>query len=122
MPLSYVLDEHLRGPLWRAILQHHALGVEPIDALRVGDVPDLPLGTLDPDPLLWAERTGRILLTRDESTMPAYLTNHLQAGRHSPGVFILRPRSKISQVVAFLAYVAYHRTAVEWQDQITYIP
>ena len=41
MPLTYLLDEHLRGPLWRAIQRHNALGTDPLDAVRVGDVEDL---------------------------------------------------------------------------------
>src|SRR5438270_13531903 len=45
--LSFVLDEHLRGPLWIAIQTHIARGIHPIDAVRVGDPTDLPLGTKD---------------------------------------------------------------------------
>jgi hypothetical protein len=42
MKLRYVLDEHLRGPLWRAIGRHNSAGVYPLDVLRVGDLADLP--------------------------------------------------------------------------------
>ena len=65
MPLPYLLDEHLRGPLWRVIQRHNATGGLPIDALRVGDPDDLPLGSDDATILAWAEREGRILLTLD---------------------------------------------------------
>src|SRR2546429_4475372 len=50
--------------------------------------PAPPLGTPDPDNLLWAEQHGRIIVTEDRRTMPVHLADHLQAGRHSPGVFI----------------------------------
>ncbi len=46
--LRYVLDEHLRGPLWRAIQWHNSSGVYPLDVVRVGDPADLPLGMEDP--------------------------------------------------------------------------
>jgi hypothetical protein len=45
--LPFLLDEHLRGPLWLAILRHNAQGGLLIDAARVGDAPDLPLGSDD---------------------------------------------------------------------------
>jgi hypothetical protein len=54
--LCFLLDEHLRGPLWLAILRHNSQGGLPIDVVRVGDSPDLPLGSTDLDILLWAER------------------------------------------------------------------
>ena len=40
--------------------------------MRVGDRPDLPLQSTDPEILAWAEQAGRILLTYDESTMPGH--------------------------------------------------
>jgi hypothetical protein len=63
MPLAFVLDEHLRGSLWRALQRWNLLGVDVLDVVRVGDPPDLPLGTSDPDLLAWAEREGRILVS-----------------------------------------------------------
>ena len=45
--LRFLLDEHLRGPLWSAIQRNNALGGLPIDAMRVGDPADLALGIDD---------------------------------------------------------------------------
>ena len=57
MALRYLLDEHLRGGgLWQAIRQHNASGVDVLDVVRVGDPPDLPLGTGDPDVLTLVDR------------------------------------------------------------------
>lgn len=122
MPLAYVLDEHLRGTLWQAILSHNGAAVYPLDAVRVGDPPDLPLGSLDPDILPWAEREGRIVVSRDESTMKTHLADHLRAGHHSPGVFLVRKRSRLAKVVSFLVAAAYASDPSEWQDAVTYIP
>ena len=85
MPLRYVLDEHLRGPLFHAIQSHSQLGAYPLDVTRVGDPADLPLGTLDSALLEWAEREGRILVTVDRNTMAGHLTAHLTASSRSPG-------------------------------------
>src|SRR5436189_6142020 len=108
MPLLYLLDEHLRGGgLWQAIQQHNASGIDPLDALRVGDRPDLPLGSTDPDILLWAESSGRIFVSRDERTLPGYLAAHLQAGHHSPGVFMLRAVCTVPDVLFALVLAGY---------------
>lgn len=90
MPLTFLLDEHLRGDLWDYIVAHNAGGGSPIDAVRVGDPPDLPRGSADPDILIWAVAHGRIVVSRDFRTMPGPLAAHLAAGRHSPGLALLR--------------------------------
>ena len=87
MELRYLLDEHLRGPLWRAVQWHNRRGLWPIDVARVGDPADLPLGSLDPEILLWAEREGRIVVSHDRETLPTHLADHLNAGHRSPGTF-----------------------------------
>ena len=92
MSIPFVLDENCRGPLWQAIQSHNGRGVDLIDAVRVGDSVDLPLRSPDPVILAWAERTGRILFTFDEKTMPGHWLAHIRLGCHSPGVLILRRR------------------------------
>jgi len=78
MPLRFVLDEIQRGLLWRAVIRHNQAGVCPLDVVRVGDLPDLPLGSADPDILLWCEREDRILVSFDKATLAGHLANHLQ--------------------------------------------
>jgi hypothetical protein len=122
MPLRFLLDENLRGPLWAAIEQHNGKGTDLLDVVRVGDPVDLPLGTPDPDNLCWVEREGRLLITLDKTTMPSHLNQHLQAGRRSPGILILRPGCRIPEVVDFLVIAAYASDPLDWQDQVQYIP
>jgi len=122
MPLRLVLDENQRGPLWRAVVRHNQLGVHVLDVVRVGDPPDLPLGSTDAEILIWSEREQRILVTFDKTTLAGHLADHLQAGRHSPGIFTIRRGSSPSQIVAHLALVAYASEAWEWQDRIEFIP
>ena len=76
MVLRYVLDEHFRRRLWRALQKHNLAGVDPVDVVRVGDPPGLPLGTADSSLLVWAEGEQRVLVTRDENTMPGHLADH----------------------------------------------
>jgi hypothetical protein len=122
MPLRYLLDEHFRGPLWRALQQHNAGGMYLIDVFRVGDPPDLPLGSLDPDNLLWAERNGCVVVSFDKGTMPGHLARHLQAGHHSPGIYLVRPNGTIPQVVDYLVSAAYTTAPALLRDHYEYIP
>ena len=123
MPLRFVLDEHLRGGgLWQIIRQHNAKGLYPLNVVRVGDPSDLPRGTLDPDLLLWAEREGRIILSRDFSTLPNHLAHHLQQGRTSAGIVLVRPHPFLSLVLADLVITAHAGYAADFQDAVRFIP
>src|SRR4051812_22500166 len=122
MPLRFLLDEHLRGPIWHAVQRHNAQGNLPLDVVRVGDPSDLPLGSDDPTVLLWAEREDRILITEDVHTMPEHLLRHEQAGHRSPGVFVIRLGCTISQVIAQLVLIAHAGLAADYENQVTYIP
>lgn len=121
MPLRYLLDEDLRGPLWRYIVNHNTRGLDVIDVVRLGDFDDLPLGTQDPDIIRWCERHDRILVSHDRSTTPVHLRDHLAAGFHCPGIVLVRDVNP-SAVVAFLATAAHASEPSEWQDRYFYIP
>jgi hypothetical protein len=122
MALRFVLDENQRGLLWRAIVRHNKRGVNPVDAVCVGDSPDLPLGASDLEILVWCERENRILVSFDKTTLAGHLAAHLQAGGHSPGIFLIRRHSRVSIVVENLALVAHASDAWEWADRIEFIP
>lgn len=122
MALAFVLDEHFRGPLWNAIERHNLGSEYLIDAVRVGDPPDLPLRTTDPTLLLWAEREDRIIISKDKRTMPIHLDDHLRAGHHVPGVFIVRTEFSNSEIVEYLELDAYAGDPAEFRDTVTFIP
>jgi hypothetical protein len=122
MPLRFLLDENLRGPLWDALLRHNSRGLDIVDATRVGDPPDLPLGVDDPDILAWAKREERILVCLDKKTMATHLADHLASGRHSPGIFTLRPGFSFPEIVDFLVLAAHASDPTEWEDLNQFIP
>ncbi|SRR5260370_30567213 len=122
MVLSYLVDEQLRGALFRALLRHNAAGSYPVDVVQAGDPADLPRGTPDPDVLLWAEQGGRVLVSRDKKTLPAHLANHLQSGRHSLGIFVLRGRLALREFVDLLVIAAYTTDPLLIRDRIEFIP
>jgi hypothetical protein len=123
MTLRYLLDEQLRGPLWNAVSRHNrAAGPAPVDAARLGDPHDLPLGSLDPDILVWCEREGRVLVSQDYRSMPAHLAAHLRAGRQSPGIFLLRVGFTLPQIVDALVFYAYAAGPHFIQNSCDFIP
>ncbi len=123
MPVRLLLDENLRGkPIRHAIRQTRARGPIVVDAVRVGDPPDLPLGSADPDILIWAEGNGRILVSEDARTLRGYLAQHLHAGRNSPGVFIIRSGSTVSSLLQWLVLVVTDDKPDQWRDRLIYIP
>ena len=122
MAIKYALDENLRGPLWRLIARHNQTGDDAIDIVRVGDLDAVPLGTLDPELLCWTEDEARILVSHDKRTMPMHLASHLAAGRHSPGVMILKPAASLREIGEFLVLAAYATDPEEWADAIRYVP
>jgi hypothetical protein len=52
---------------------------------------------------------------------PDIWPDHLQAGHHSPGVFIPRRGSTIPQLIAYLELAAYAADPNTYQDTITYV-
>ena len=80
MPLTFLIDEQLRGQLRRAIRRYNVAGVDVIDAVWVGDPSDLPLGSQDPEILVWSEANDRLIVCFDPNTMPGHFQKHLQTG------------------------------------------
>lgn len=122
MALSFLFDEHLRGPLWSAIQRHNLDDDLPLDVVRVGDPDNLPLGSNDPTILLWAEREQRILVTQDRHSMAAHVADHVAGGHHCPGVLLLRSNVSHSVLLEFMILVAYAGVADEFRDVVTFIP
>jgi hypothetical protein len=92
-----------------------------IDAVQVGDPPDLPLGSKDPDILLWADRAGRLVVSRDYK-VPRHLRQHVAAGGHSPGVLLITRSADLADVIAALELIAHDGDLLAYADQYQYIP
>lgn len=122
MPLRFVMDEHLRGPLWNLLIRHNGKGNNPIDVVRVGDEDSVSLGTADPLLLAWAWEQDRILITEDKRSMPGHLREHLAAHGHSPGVMVIRQSVPLREIADFLVLAAYATEPAEWADGVHYIP
>lgn len=69
-----------------------------------------------------AAREGRILITHDRRTMPRHFRDRLEAGKPSPGVFIVSQFEPIGVVVEVLVTVWSASDPLEWRDQIRHLP
>jgi len=105
---------------------HHAIVVgclrrEPsIDFLsaNVAIVEGLP----DPEVLALAAKQGRVLVTHDFQTMPRHFCDFLTAHGSSPGVFLVKQRTPIADVIEALVLVWVASDADDWKDRILEIP
>jgi hypothetical protein len=117
MPLRFLLDENLPRRFQLSLHRHHPQ----IDVLQVGNEGAPPLGTLDPDILIYLEATQRVLLTDNRKSFPAHLEAHAAAGRHHWGIFVIRkdvPTMPLVETI-FLYWAATE--AEEWIDRVEWL-
>lgn len=114
----FLLDEHIPRTVQRQ-LRRWGQGIE---VLAVGD-PEAPLaGTADPAILAWIEEHGFILVTANRKTMPGRLAEHFQAGRHIPGLFLLRPGCGLSDLIETLYLIWMASSLEEYRDLALFLP
>lgn len=118
MNVRFLLDEHV-DPVMVAKCRQASAG---IDIVHVGDPGAPPFGTLDPDLLRYCESEHRMLLTRDYSTMPGHIQDHLATGHHHWGVLYLRRGHGLDEYVHEVQLIAEASQAHEWQDVQDWIP
>jgi uncharacterized protein (DUF433 family) len=96
------VDQYVEETLGR----HNHRGTFPLDVDRLGDPADLALGATDAQVLAWAEHGRRILVSGYRKTLLNHFAAHLAAGRHSPGLFLLRPSASLPDIVDFFVAAA----------------
>lgn len=114
--MRLLTDEHVPPALARGL--RRVLGEVDVLELRHTDL----LGAGDPEVLDFAAREGRILITRDASTVPDFAFERLDQGKAMPGVFIWRRRAALGAVLDDLILVVQVSEAEEWQGRIVYLP
>jgi hypothetical protein len=120
-PVRLVFDEDVPDAVWNAVQAHNALGIDPIDAVMVGKHAGLPKSTKDAILLDWAERAGRVIVSRDRNTMTDEYNRRLAAGGHTAGVLIIAP-TPMDRLIEHLALVANATTPAEWFDKLDFFP
>lgn len=120
--IRFLLDEDTPGILLRAIRRHNLTFSQRVECARVGEPGAPPTGTPDPDNLIWCEENGHILLSGDRRTLVTHFHEHLAAGRHSPGVLLLRPNWVLQRVIETLTVIVTAGVPDDFRDQVQYIP
>jgi len=93
-----------------------------LEVWRVGD-PDAPsLSATDAEILLWCDTHDFILVTNNRVSMPRHLEDHINAGRHIPGIFVVNPTARMTDVVAELLLICVASLPGEFVDRIVHIP
>lgn len=118
MKIHFLLDENLSKQIKFAVLQLNPL----IDILCVGDPQAPSFGTLDPDLLMYAKESQRLLVTDNRKSMPEHLEVHWSAGRIIWGLFWVRPKTSIGQLVENINLFWEASEAEEWIDVVAWIP
>jgi hypothetical protein len=93
-----------------------------LDVLQVGDPGTPPRGTLDPGLLIAGQALGRVVISKDRSTMIGHLAAHYAAGRRTAGLMLLRNNFTLAVIVQKIVGYWTTDTADDWLDRTAYIP
>jgi Domain of unknown function (DUF5615) len=118
MKVRFLLDENLSPRLKLAVLRLNPQ----IDILRVGSSDAPALGTLDPDILVYLQKSQRILLTDNRKSMPEHLQKHWVNNGFIWGLFWLRPQATIRELAEDMVLIWETTEAEEWKNQLIWIP
>jgi Domain of unknown function (DUF5615) len=114
--LKLAADENLDNRILHGLL----LRVPNLEIKRAQDAG--LAGMDDPKVLEWAAQEDRILVTHDKRTMTVYAYERVGAGQPMPGVFAIRRRSRIGQVIDDLVTILEASESKDWKDLVEYIP
>ncbi len=116
--IRYLLDEDTPHAIRDQLLRRQPEVV----VTAVGDDLAPPFGTPDRELLRWIEQEGYVLVSRNRRTMPRHLRGHLEAGGHVPGVFLLRRRYSLGEIIEDLILIWEAGRPEEYRDRVEYLP
>ncbi len=78
----------------------------------------------DPEILEWAAREGRIVISRDKSTMPDFAAERIRHGKMMPGLLVLPRdwRRYIRQIIEDLLLIEECSSREGCENQVLYLP
>jgi hypothetical protein len=79
------------------------------------------IGVADPDVLIIAAGSSRILISHDRKTMPAYFAR-FQETRSSPGMIVVSQSFDIGAAIEDLLLIWAATDAAEWAGRIGFVP
>lgn len=118
MTIRFLLDENV-DPLFRKALQSRQSNMV---VWKVGDPGAPARGTLDPEILEWCEDNSFVLITNNRRSIPRHLGDHLDKGRHIPGIIELNSDMSIGDAIEELILIWEVFGNDECRDIILYMP
>jgi hypothetical protein len=79
-------------------------------------------GVGDAELLERAAQEGRILVSHDRRTMLTYFRARLEAGKSSPGLFVVSQGAPLRPVVSVIVLIWAASELSEWRDQVHHLP
>jgi len=79
-------------------------------------------GVSDSEILERAASEGRIVVTHDRRTMLAYFRDRLEAGKSSPGLWVVSQGAALGSVVSAIVLAWSASEPSEWRDQVHHLP
>jgi len=114
----FLVDECVSADFIRGVRAHEPA----IEIQQVGERGAPRKGTLDAEPLLICESKRLALLSTDPTTLPLHVTEHVNKGHHTYGVFVLRPGASFSEILEDLRLMHGASSAEEWIDCFRVLP
>lgn len=118
MKIRFLLDENMSPE----VIEEVGNRDKAIDIIRVGRPNAPPLGTLDPEILLFCEAERRMLVTGNRKSMPGHLRDHFAAGRQHWGIMELAAKLYPEQLAEQIYLFWETSEAEEWMNQQIRIP
>lgn len=114
--LRYLADEDFDNRILRAFRRR-----EPdLDWIRVQDV---GLGGREDESVLqFAAANGRVVLTRDVSTMTAAAYGRIEQAEPMQGLIVVAHRMAVGRAVDELIFLAKESASDEWDGQVIWLP
>jgi hypothetical protein len=114
--LRLLSDEDFNGHILRGVLRL-------LPALDLVRAIDMGLSSmLDPSVLEFAATEGRVLLTHDATTMPAFAYERVNARQPMPGIIVCPQHLGIGEAIRDIALLAELSDDDEWEHQVIYLP
>jgi uncharacterized protein DUF5615 len=79
-------------------------------------------GVRDPELLDRAAREERIQVSHDHGTMLAHFRARLEAGKSSPGLFLVSQGAAVGPVVSAIVLAWAASDPTEWRNQVHHLP
>lgn len=116
MKVRFLADADLKKAIVSGVLRREAS----IDFLSAHDAGLRGLG--DSEVLGLAAAQQRVLVSHDIGTMPGHFRSFVNAGRQSPGLFLLLQSLDVGVAIEELVLVWLASDAAEWQNRIVWMP